>query len=55
MCQNFFSAGDHLIKITLNFLFDFMFELCDCLYDGHWMLIWSLISGPVELVEVRAS
>ena len=25
------------------------------IYDGHWRLIWSLISGPVGLVEVRAS
>jgi hypothetical protein len=31
------------------------FELCGCLYDGHWRLIWSLTSGPVGLVEVCAS
>jgi len=28
--------------------------LC-CSYDGHWRLIWSLTSGAVGLVEVRAS
>jgi len=26
-----------------------------CSYDDHWRLTWSLTSGPVELVEVRAS
>ena len=26
-----------------------------CSYDGHWRFTWSLTSGPVELVEVRAS
>nr|TKS01384.1 hypothetical protein D5086_0000173940 [Populus alba] len=26
-----------------------------CSYDGHWRLTWSLTSGPVGLVEVRAS
>jgi hypothetical protein len=26
-----------------------------CLYNGHWRFIWSLISGSVKLVEVRAS
>jgi hypothetical protein len=31
------------------------FEFCDCLYDGHWRFIWLLSSGPVGLVEVRAS
>jgi len=31
------------------------FEPCGCLYDGHWRLTWSLTSGPVRLVEVRAS
>ena len=31
------------------------FEPCGCSYDGHWRLTWSLTSGPVELVEVRAS
>jgi len=24
-------------------------------YDGHWRLTWLLTSGPVGLVEVRAS
>jgi len=33
----------------------FRFESCGCLYDGHWRLAWSLTSGPVGLVEVRAS
>jgi hypothetical protein len=31
------------------------FEPCGCSYDGHWRLTWSLTSGPVGLVEVRAS
>jgi hypothetical protein len=31
------------------------FEPCGCLYDGHWRLTWSLTSGPVGLVEIRAS
>lgn len=24
------------------------FEFCGCLYDGHWRLILSLTSGPVN-------
>ena len=31
------------------------FEPCGCSYDGHWRLTWSLTSGSVGLVEVRAS
>jgi hypothetical protein len=31
------------------------FESRGCLYDDHWKLTWSLISGSVRLVEVRAS
>jgi len=31
------------------------FEPCGCSYVGHWRLTWSLTSGPVGLVEVRAS
>jgi len=31
------------------------FKSCDCLYDGHWRLTWSLTSGPAGLVEVHAS
>jgi hypothetical protein len=31
------------------------FEPCDCSYNDHWRLTWSLTSGPMELVEVRAS
>jgi hypothetical protein len=30
------------------------FEPCGCLYDGYWKLTWSLTSGSVKLVEVRA-
>jgi hypothetical protein len=37
------------------FFCNFRFELCDCLYNGHWRLTWSLISCHVGLVEVRAS
>ena len=36
-------------------LCDLRFEPCGCSYDGHWRLTWSLTSGPVGLVEVRAS
>jgi hypothetical protein len=36
-------------------LCDLRFEPCGCSYDGNWRLIWSLTSGPVELVEMRAS
>ena len=31
------------------------FKPCGCSYDGHWRLTWSLTSGLVGLVEVRAS
>jgi len=31
------------------------FEPCGYSYDGHWRLTWLLTSGPVGLVEVRAS
>jgi len=31
------------------------FEPCGCLYDGHWRLTWSLTSGPMRLVKVRAN
>jgi len=37
------------------FLYGLRFEPCNCSYDGHWRLTWSLTSGPVGLVEVRAS
>jgi hypothetical protein len=36
-------------------LCDLRFEPYGCSYDGHWRPIWSLTSGPVRLVEVRAS
>jgi len=31
------------------------FEPRDYSYDGHWRLTWSLTSGPMGLVKVRAS
>ena len=31
------------------------FESYGYSYDGHWKLTWSLTSGPVGLVEVRAN
>jgi len=34
---------------------DLRFEPYGCSYNGHWRLTWSLTSGPVGLVEVRAS
>jgi hypothetical protein len=33
----------------------FRFESCVCLYDGHWRLTWSLTSGPMKLIKVRAN
>ena len=33
------------------FLCALRLEPCDCSYDGHWRLTWSLTSGPVGLVE----
>jgi len=51
--------GGGLVVITWDqevcFLCDFRFEPCGYSYDGHWRLTWSLTSGPVRLVEVRAS
>jgi len=37
------------------FFCDLRFEPCGCSYDGYWRLTWSLTSGSVRLVEVRAS
>jgi hypothetical protein len=37
------------------FLCGLRFKPCGCLYDGHWRLTWSLTSGSVGLVEVRAN
>jgi hypothetical protein len=37
------------------FLCGLRFEPCGYSYDGHWRLTWSLTSGPVGLVEVRAN
>ena len=37
------------------FFYGLRFEPCGCSYDGHWRLTWSLTSGPMGLVEVRAS
>ena len=37
------------------FLCGIRFKPCSCSYDGHWRLTWSFTSGPVGLVEVRAS
>jgi hypothetical protein len=37
------------------FLDGLRFEPCDCSYDGHWRLTWSLTSGSVGLVEVRTN
>ena len=37
------------------FFYDLRFKPCSCSYDSHWGLTWSLTSGPMGLVEVRAS
>jgi hypothetical protein len=51
--------GDDLVVRVWNqevcFLCGFRFEPCGYSYDGHWRFTWSLTSGPVGLVEVRAS
>jgi hypothetical protein len=50
--------GDPAIKAwdqEVCFLCGLRFESCGCSYDSHWKLTWSLTSGSVELVEVRAS
>jgi len=50
--------GDPVVKTwdqEVCFLYGLRFEPCSCSYDGHWRFIWSLTSGPVELVEVHAS
>ena len=49
-------GGGPVVKVwdqEVCFLCGLRFEPCDCSYDGHWRLTWSLTSGPVELVEVR--
>jgi len=51
-------GGDPVVRVwnqEVYFLCDLRFEPCGCSYDGHWRLILSLTSGPVGLVEVRAS
>jgi hypothetical protein len=51
-------GGDSVVKTwdqEVCSLCGLRFEPCGCSYDGHWRLTWSLISGPVGLVEVRAS
>ena len=51
-------GGDPVVKAwdqEVCSLCDLRFELCGCSYDGHWRFTWSLTSGPVGLVEVRAS
>ena len=47
--------SQNLIPLVINVASQFNSKPCDCLYDDHRRLIWSLISGPVGLVEMRAS
>jgi len=50
--------GDPMIRVWDQEVCSFCglrFEPCGCSYDGHWRLTWSLTSGLVGLVEVRAS
>jgi len=50
--------GDSVVRVwdkEVCSLCGLRFEPCGCSYDGHWRLTWSLTSGPVGLVEVRAS
>jgi hypothetical protein len=39
----------------VSFFCDLRFEFCNYLYDSYWRLTYSLTSGLVRLVEVRAS
>jgi len=48
-------GSDKNLKLKNLFFYDFKFELYSCSYADHWRLIWSLTSGPVRLVEVRAN
>jgi hypothetical protein len=50
--------GDPVVRVLdqeVCFLCGLRFEPCGCSYDGHWRFTWSLTSGPVGLIEVRAS
>ena len=50
--------GDAVIRVwdqEICSLCGLRFKPCGCSYDGHWRLTWSFTSGPVGLVEVRAS
>jgi hypothetical protein len=40
---------------NIYFFCNLKFESCDCLYDSHWRLTWSLTSGSVGLVKIRVS
>jgi hypothetical protein len=57
--NNLTISGGGLVVRALDqeicFLCGLRFEPCGCSYDGHWRLTWSLTSGPVGLVEVRAN
>ena len=54
-----------IIRATLSMTFQhkrhilhdlpFVKQPCGCSYDDNWRLTWSLILGPVGLVEMRAS
>jgi hypothetical protein len=51
-------GGDPVIKASDQKVCSFdglRFEPCDCSYDSHWRLTWSLTSRPVGLVEVHAN
>ena len=56
--KNLKIGGDPIVRVwyqEICSLFCLRFEPCGCSYDGHWRLTWSLTSGPVGLVKVRAS
>ena len=53
-----FLADDQVVRAwdqEVCFLCGLRFKLYGCSYNSHWRLTRSLISRPVELVEVRAS
>jgi len=51
--NKWWSSGKNLDQEVCS-LCSLRFKPCGCSYDGHWRLTWSLTSGPVGLVEVRA-
>ena len=55
---NNYLGGGPIVRIwdqVVCSLYGLRLEPCGCSYDDHWRFTWSLTSGPVGLVEVRAN